>query len=78
MIDGDTDALMKTAHAFKGSCQNMGALPLGEICFTLEQKSQAGETTNLDDLLVVLESEYARVQLALEAELDSFPVGSDL
>jgi len=69
---------MKAAHAFKGGCRNIGALPLGEICFTLEQKGRAGETTNPDELLAVLESEYARVQLALEAELISFPVGSDL
>ena len=78
VVDGDAESLMKAAHAFKGSCRNMGALLLGELCFTLEQKGLAGETANPDDLLAVLESEYARVQLALEAELASFPVGSDL
>ncbi len=55
----------------------MGALPLGELCFTLEQKGQAGENANLDDLLAVLEREYARVQSSLEAELARLPVGSD-
>ena len=43
VVDGDAESLMKAAHAFKGSCRNMGALLLGELCFTLEQKGLAGE-----------------------------------
>ncbi len=55
----------------------MGALSLGELCFALEQKGRAGETANLDNLLAVLEREYARVQSALEAELAGLRVGRD-
>ena len=78
VVDGDAESLLKTAHTLKGSCRNMGALPLGELCFTMEQKGQAGETANLDDLLALLENEYKRVQLALDAKLARFSVGSDL
>jgi len=42
VVDGDADALMKAAHGFKGSCRNMGALPLGELCCTLEEKGRGG------------------------------------
>ena len=70
------DALMKAAHSFKGSCWNMGALLLGELCLTLEQKGRAGETENLEDLLNALDSEYSRVRIALEAELAALPSAS--
>ena len=73
-IDANADALMKAAHGFKGSCRNMGALPLGELCFALEQKGRDGEAENVEDSLVALESEYARAQTALEAELAALPV----
>jgi len=69
VVDGDADALMKAAHGFKGSCQNMGALMLRELNFTLEQKGRAGEAKNLGDFLTELESEYSRVRIALEAKL---------
>ena len=73
---GDADALMKAAHSLKGSCRSMGALPLGELCFALEQKGRVGETENLEDLLTALDSEYSRVRIALEAELVALPSAS--
>ncbi len=76
VVDANADALMKAAHSFKGSCRNMGALPLGKLCFALEQKGRAGETENLDDLLTALDSEYSRVRIALEAELVALPSAS--
>ena len=78
VVDGDADALMKAAHAFKGGCRNMGALPLGELCCTLEEKGRAGEARMLEDFLTEIEHEYSRVQTALDAELSSLPTGSEL
>ncbi len=77
VVDGDADALMKAAHSFKGSCRNMGARPLGELCFTLEEKGRAGEARMLEDVLTEIEHEYSRVQTALEAELASHPTCSE-
>ncbi len=74
VADANADALMKAAHSFKGCCRNMGALPLGELCFALEQKGRAEETENLDDLLTALDNEYSQVRIAFEAELAGFPV----
>lgn len=73
VAEGNADALMKAAHGFKGSCRNMGTLPLAEICFTLEQKGREGDASNLEDLLTNLEEECARAHAALEAELAGFP-----
>ncbi|MDA0737698.1 MAG: PAS domain S-box protein [Nitrospirae bacterium] len=65
----DADALMKAAHGFKGCCRNMGALPLGELCFILEQHGHAGEAANVGALLQDVDKEYCRVQAALRGEL---------
>ncbi len=78
MVDGHADSLMKAAHGFKGSCRNIGALPLGELCCTLEEKGRAGEAHKLEDVLPEIEHEYSRVQTTLEAELAGLPAGSEL
>jgi two-component system, sensor histidine kinase and response regulator len=65
----NADALMKAAHGFKGSCRNMGALSLGNLCLSLEEKGRGGDTTQLEGTLSQLTEEYSRVQVALEAEL---------
>ncbi len=78
VVDGHAETLMKTAHGFKGSCRNMGALPLGELCRTLEKKGHAGETHRLKDILTELDHEYSRVQTALAGELAGLPAGSEL
>jgi len=78
VVEGDADTLMKAAHGFKGSCRNMGALPLGELCCTLEEKGRVGEAYLLENVLREIEHEYSRVQTALEAELAGLPAGSEL
>lgn len=78
MVDGHADSLMKAAHGFKGSCRNIGALPLGELCCTLEEKGRAGEAHKLEDVVTEIEHEFLRVQTTLEAELAGLPAGSEL
>ncbi|MEC4674171.1 MAG: response regulator, partial [Nitrospirota bacterium] len=74
---GNADALMKSAHAFKGGCKNMGAGPLGNICFEFEEKGRAGETQGLNERYEQLQGEFNRVKNALEAELTALPAGAD-
>ena len=64
----DADRLMKATHAFKGSCRNIGATPLAEICFKLEQLGREGTTEGTAHLFDQLNTELSRVQLALEPE----------
>ena len=65
----DADSLMKTAHGFKGSCRNIGAKPLADVCFTLEQLGRGGTTEGALSILSQLESEQSRVQSALQTEI---------
>ncbi len=74
--DGNADALMKAAHGFKGSCRNMGALPLGDMCMLLEEKGREGKATQLENLLSLLEQEYTRAHTALETELAALSASS--
>ena len=70
----DAEALMKAAHAFKGSCRNIGAKPLAETCFSLEQLGRGGTTEGASPILTQLEAEEARVQSALKTELESMSI----
>jgi HPt (histidine-containing phosphotransfer) domain-containing protein len=57
----DSDAFAKTAHSFKGSCINIGAPRLGEICLKAEM---AGKESRLEDapgLLDDIDREFAQV-----------------
>ena len=57
---GNADALMKSAHAFKGGCKNMGAGPLGNICFEFEEKGRAGEAQGLNECFERLQTEFVQ------------------
>jgi HPt (histidine-containing phosphotransfer) domain-containing protein len=57
----DSDALAKTAHSFKGSCINIGAPRLGELCL---QAEMAGKESRLEDapgLLDEIDQEFEQV-----------------
>ena len=61
LSDGEADAFAKTAHSFKGSCINIGAPRLGELC---REAEKAGQDERLDDVAPVLdaiEAEFQRV-----------------
>ncbi len=68
----DAKALKESAHGFKGSSRNIGALPLGEICLSLEEKGRAGDTTGLEHLLLCLDQAFACTKLALQDEASHF------
>ncbi len=65
----DPEAVAMTAHAFKGSCQSMGAKPLAHLCSKLEQKGQAGTIEGSVAMLPRLEAEIERVRAALQEEM---------
>ena len=67
----DAEELMKAAHGFKGSCRNIGATPLADLCFSLEQLGRSGATEGAAPILIQLEAEESRVQSALHSETQS-------
>jgi len=58
--------LQRAAHTLKGNSNQLGAAPLGEICFTLEKLAKAGSLEGASELVVQINTEFLRVKTALE------------
>ena len=67
--ENNPEALGKVAHVFKGSCRYMGALPLAELAYQLEQMGRAKSLHRADILLESLRVEFERVRTALQVEM---------
>ncbi len=64
-----SDSLSKTAHALKGCSRTIGAKPLAELAFQLEHMGQTQNLEKAQAIFVSLQSEFERVQAALQDEL---------
>lgn len=63
----DAEAMWKTAHSFKSSSANLGALALASLCKELEEMGRLGSIQNTSVLLRKIEEEYDIVKTALRA-----------
>jgi PAS domain S-box-containing protein len=66
--EADAKALEHTAHSLKSSCGNLGARYMHRICADLEALGRSQQITAAVNLLAKLQTEYARVKMALEYE----------
>lgn len=57
----DSEALRLTAHSLKGSSSNLGAKPLADLCFRVEQQAAQQKLDGLEDTLDEIDEEFARV-----------------
>jgi two-component system sensor histidine kinase/response regulator len=64
----DATALRQVAHALKGSCANVGAKRMSELCDILEEKGLANSLEGASGFVVHLEEEFERVKQALKPE----------
>jgi len=64
----DPGTLERAAHSFLGSCANLGARRMAEICARLEHLGRAGSTEGALELVAILEEEHRVIRRALEAE----------
>lgn len=64
----DAEALRRAAHSFKGSCGNMGAPLLAELCSQLEELGRAGDLNAVPALLAQAEREFALIRTLIESE----------
>jgi len=64
----DATAVCAAAHSLKGSASNLGAKTMAEFCMQIEKQARSGIITEAPQLLQRVESEFAQVQVALEAE----------
>jgi CheY-like chemotaxis protein len=67
--ENNGDSLRKVAHALKGCSRIIGANPLSEIAFQLEEMGQTSNLAEAESAFKALRSEFERVQAALQAEL---------
>lgn len=61
--------LSEAAHSFKGSCSNMGAHDLAELCRQLEARATQAPAHGIEDLITQIECEYLKVRPFYDAEL---------
>jgi signal transduction histidine kinase/response regulator RpfG family c-di-GMP phosphodiesterase/HPt (histidine-containing phosphotransfer) domain-containing protein len=68
IVQADAQALTREAHRLKGVCGILGARLMEAYCKDLEARGRAGSMHEADAILAQLDSEFSRVQRALEAE----------
>ncbi len=68
VLQGDTEAVIRSAHGLKGSAGVMGAKTMAALCMNLEEQGRAGSTGEAAGILSRLENEFDRVRTTLEAE----------
>ncbi len=64
----DMQTLREAAHSFKGSCSNMGASHLANLCQQLELCGQASDLQQAHSLLRLIEKELTIVRVLFRAE----------
>lgn len=61
-----------TAHSFKGSCGNLGAARLAELCADLEERAKHLPLIGVDELMRKIDMEFATVKPLYALELQRF------
>jgi len=63
-----SESLRRAAHSFKGSCSNMGATLLAELCQQLESAARNERLEDAPALLASIEREFAIIGILFRAE----------
>lgn len=58
----DATQFLETAHSFKGSSSNMGAVGLASLCHELEERVRQQPLYGIEDLINRIDQEYLEVQ----------------
>jgi len=66
---GDAVEVYKAAHSLKGSAGNIGAQRLLAVCRQLDEKGRTGDLAEAEQLVDTLDSEFARVEVAIRGIL---------
>ena len=68
IAQGDAAALRSAAHALRSLSVTFGAIPLAQVCQELEAMGRAGSTVSGSTLMLQLQTEYQRVENALQLQ----------
>lgn len=66
----DGEAVRRQSHSFKGSCHNIGALRLGDLCQEMEDRGRANDLEGLECLLVDIQQEFSQLKGVLNSFTD--------
>lgn len=69
----DADVIRRTAHSFKGSCSNVGALLLASYCADLEKKGLNQQVDNIQQDIDRIIIEFEQVKTSLLNHLPVHP-----
>ncbi|MEG4287166.1 response regulator [Microcoleus sp. A006_D1] len=61
----DAPAIKASAHALRGACTTVGAIPLFQLCAQLEQMARNETVSGSEVLMCKIAAEYQRVKVAL-------------
>lgn len=64
----ESESLRRAAHSFKGSCSNMGAVLLADLCQELETAARTEQLAQAPALIAAVEREFAIVGILFRAE----------
>lgn len=67
IAEKNADDMCKLAHSFKGSCSNIGAVHLSDLCAQLEERGVEGIFSGSSQLILDIEQEYKAVCDALSS-----------
>lgn len=65
---GESEALRRAAHSFKGSCSNLGASELAALCCELESLARDERLADAPAMIGRIEREFAIVGILFRAE----------
>jgi two-component system, sensor histidine kinase and response regulator len=65
IAEADAVTIRKVAHTLKGSSSNIGAEPLRQAAFAVEQQGNVGDLENAATSLAMIEKEFERLQESL-------------
>lgn len=69
---GQAGLLGQAAHSFKGSCSNMGAVALADLCRELEELAGGEGLEGAPALIEAIEREFAIARILYRAERQRF------
>ena len=69
VVRADTPALELGAHTLSSTSAVLGAGDLSSLCSRMESAARAGAIKGMEELLVLIEAECRRVQVALESDI---------
>jgi len=75
LADQRWEAFRQSAHSFRGSCGNMGALALEQACSIAERAGLESDPLAASSALSDLQRLHARIVPLMQARLDSCRIG---